>query len=375
MSKILVIDDEDDIRINLTELLEAEGFHVLSAENGKVGLQLAQQSLPDLIICDITMPELDGYGVLEQLRQEPATATIPFIFLTAKVEMSYQRQGMNLGADDYLVKPFTRDDLVKAIGTQLGKQAAYAQRLQSKLNDLRSSITVALPHEFRTPLTSILGYSDLLAEESSLVPPQEIQKFAKQINSSARRLHELIVNFLLYTELELIARDSDAITALKSTLPSEIKAAVTETADQQAQHIQRVADLNLEIEPALVRIGSGYLTKLIEELVRNAFKFSLAGTPVHITGQAAGSNYQLVVHDQGRGMTAEQIADVGAYLQFDRQRYEQQGPGLGLSISRRIAELHGGQLDIDSVFGRETTVHVTLPIYAGTSNQLTTATR
>ena len=370
MNKILVIDDENSIRINLVELLEAEGFHALSAENGLAGLRLAQQSLPDLIICDIMMPGLDGYEVLEHLRQEPTTATIPFIFLTARAGTADQRQGMNLGADDYLVKPFTRDELFTAIRTRLSRQAVFTQRLQAKLNDLRSSITVALPHEFRTPLTCILGYSEMLAEDSSLVQPEEVQQFAKWINSSARRLHELIVNFLLYTELELIDRSPAALAALRSDLPSEIKAAVTATALQQAQKIRRAADLSLEVEPALVGVRSEYLTKLIEELTQNAFKFSQAGTWVRVTGQTAGPSYQLVIHDQGRGMTAEQIADVGAYLQFERHRYEQQGQGLGLSIARRIAELHGGRLEIASVYGCETTVSITLPIYAGASGSV-----
>ena len=364
MSKILVIDDENDIRINLSELLEAEGFQVLSAENGQAGLQLAQQSRPDLIICDIMMPDMDGYGVLEELRQDPALAITPFIFLTAKAGLENQRQGMNLGADDYLVKPYTRDELVKAIRTRLSRQAAFTQQLQAKLNDLRSSISAALPHEFRTPLTCILGFSELIAEDPSLIPLQEIQRFARMINSSAQRLHALILNFLLYSELELVVRDPAAIAALQSASPSAIEAAVTETAVQQAQQLQRAADLRLEIEPALVDIGSEHLIKLIEELVQNAFKFSRAGTPVRVTGQAVGDSYRLVVHDQGRGMTAEQIADVGAYLQFERQHYEQQGQGLGLSIARRIAELHGGRLNIASVYGRETTVGITPPIHS-----------
>ena len=165
MSKLLVIDDDHSVRVNLVELLEAEGFDVLSAKDGRSGVQLARQHLPDLIICDIMMPELDGYGVLEQLRQDPVTATTPFIFLTAKVERSDLRQGMNLGADDYLIKPFTRNELLTAISTRLAKQAAFNQRLQTRLDALRTSITLALPHEFRTPLACILGYSEILAED------------------------------------------------------------------------------------------------------------------------------------------------------------------------------------------------------------------
>src|SRR5512147_1136107 len=102
MNKVLVIEDQDSIRANVLELLDAEGYSVRGAENGRVGIQVAREFLPDVIVSDIIMPEQDGYGVLQELRQDPATATISFIFLTAKADKSEWRQGMNLGADDYL---------------------------------------------------------------------------------------------------------------------------------------------------------------------------------------------------------------------------------------------------------------------------------
>jgi CheY-like chemotaxis protein len=121
MQKILVIEDEESIRTNILELLEAEGFSGISAENGSIGLQLAQEQRPDLIICDVMMPELDGYTVLAILRQDPATAMIPFIFLTARSDAADLRKGMELGANDYLTKPCTPTQLLQAISTQLKK--------------------------------------------------------------------------------------------------------------------------------------------------------------------------------------------------------------------------------------------------------------
>src|SRR5688500_4144252 len=112
MTLILVIEDSDSIRSNIAEILEYEDFTMIQAENGKVGVQRAQESLPDLIICDIMMPELDGYGVLLELRSQTVTATIPFIFLTAKADRESMRLGMVSGADDYLTKPFTSSELL-----------------------------------------------------------------------------------------------------------------------------------------------------------------------------------------------------------------------------------------------------------------------
>ncbi len=121
MKKILVIEDTPEIRENLAEILELDGYQVFEAENGKVGVQLAQQEMPDLIICDVMMPELDGFGVLKILDKKPETATIPFIFLTAKADKADIRKGMNLGADDYITKPFDDVELMEAIEMRLKK--------------------------------------------------------------------------------------------------------------------------------------------------------------------------------------------------------------------------------------------------------------
>jgi anti-anti-sigma factor len=143
MTTILAIEDETEIRENIQEILELEGFDVLTAENGKIGVQLAQEHHPDLIICDVMMPELDGYDVLIALRQDPSTIKIPFIFLSAKAAKDDFRKGMSLGADDYLTKPFTPRDLREAISIRLEKQtmmmARYAQELELAMGSLVST--------------------------------------------------------------------------------------------------------------------------------------------------------------------------------------------------------------------------------------------
>ncbi|WP_427158919.1 EAL domain-containing response regulator [Aliinostoc sp. HNIBRCY26] len=123
MIKILVIEDEELVRENILDLLAAEDFETVSAPNGRIGINLAIAEFPDLILCDMMMPEVDGYGVLTALRQEPLTAAIPFIFLTAKSAKADFRQGMDMGADDYLTKPFTRAELLSAVMNRLERQA------------------------------------------------------------------------------------------------------------------------------------------------------------------------------------------------------------------------------------------------------------
>ncbi len=132
MTKILVIEDETAVRENILELLDAEDFETISAPNGRDGLELAYSELPDLVLCDTMMPEIDGYGVLAGLRKEEITTTIPFIFLTAKSSKLDYRQGMDSGADDYLTKPFTRAELLSAIFSRLEKQANLKKSLVTK---------------------------------------------------------------------------------------------------------------------------------------------------------------------------------------------------------------------------------------------------
>ncbi len=131
MSKILIIEDQPQMRRNLAFILEMEQFEVLTAENGRQGLELARQHAPDLVVCDVMMPEQDGYEVLEALRADATTATLPFIFLTAKGDKPDVRQGMNLGADDYLTKPVTREELLAAVRTRLARQQAHQAELKS----------------------------------------------------------------------------------------------------------------------------------------------------------------------------------------------------------------------------------------------------
>lgn len=128
MKRILVIDDEAKLRQQIAELLRSEGYQVVEARNGREGVERARRELPDLVLCDITMPEMNGHRVLETLRNEPRTAHLPFVFLTGWNEQQDQRTGMNLGADDYLTKPFVPDELLAAVRARLRRAEAAGPR-------------------------------------------------------------------------------------------------------------------------------------------------------------------------------------------------------------------------------------------------------
>ncbi len=160
MKTILVIEDQPVMRHKTVTILKMEGFEVLEAPNGAEGIRLAQEELPDLILCDIMMPDRDGYEVLQAVRVNRATATTPFIFLTAKGEKRELRAGMNLGADDYLIKPAPRAELLEAIDARFERQRLHDERVKHEL----SKITFQPDFSSHAPLVTALGLSEREAE-------------------------------------------------------------------------------------------------------------------------------------------------------------------------------------------------------------------
>ncbi len=361
--KILVIEDAYSLRKDIIEMLGFEGFDVIGAENGLLGVEIAKRVIPDLIICDIMMPSLDGYGVLELLRQHPSTATIPFIFLTALTDRSDMRTGMELGADDYLSKPFSAVELLTTVQSRLKRHQHYDKMMARRMDDLRGNIILALPHELRTPLNVILGFTDLLATDVYSLDPKRIAEMIEHIKTAGLRLYRLIENFLIYTHTEVMISDPSQAVRLRSGYTYYPHQSLQNYARVHLEEIQRAGDLQAEFEPVEgVNIAEEYLKKLIEELVDNAAKFSSAGKPIIIRGEVQGDMYLVSVEDSGRGIGANQLNNLGAYMQFERRIYEQQGAGLGLIICKRLVELTGGQLSIESQEGIGTKVYLHLPI-------------
>jgi two-component system, sensor histidine kinase and response regulator len=364
MKRILVIDDEPGLREMVRMALTQKGFQVEEAENGVTGIEKARQLLPDLVLCDVNMEKVDGYATLSTLRNEALTAAIPFILITGLADPAGMRHGMELGADDYLPKPFTLDGLYAAVEARLKKAQAVREEAERKLADLRDNLSLMLPHELRTPLNGILAYGEILAAEAATLPAPEVAEMGRAIHDSGKRLERLVENFLIYAHIELIAADPQKVAAVRrkrTDLPARL---LERRARAQAELAQRPGDLALEIRELPVPMSEEYLGKLTDELVQNAFKFSAAGTPVRVALFENSAGLALTVSDQGRGFSTEHIARIGAYMQFDRQLHEQQGLGLGLTIAKRLAELHGGTLSIGSQPKGNTQVAVRLPTLA-----------
>src|ERR1700722_2350716 len=361
MKRILVIDDEEWLREMIHLALKQRGFEVIESNNGADGIEKARQELPDLILCDINIEKVDGYLTLASLRNEAPTAAIPFILMTGLADNAGMRHGMELGADDYLAKPFTTDALYAAVEARLKKAQTVRDEAERKLAHLRDNISLMMPHEMRTPLNGILSNAELLAHSAGTLKSAEIAEIGQDIYKSSQRLERLIENFLIYAQLELIAADPQNVNALRIGNTDHADSLIRERATAQASQANRAKDLAIQVSDVSVPMSAEYLAKITEELVQNAFKFSDPGTPVSITLREVYNTVVLSISNQGRGFSTEQIAQIGAYMQFERKINEQQGLGLGLTIAKRLVELHGGAFSIEGRKGEGATVIAKLP--------------
>ncbi len=358
LERILIIEDETELREAIVDFLQIEGFKCIGAADGTEGVELARTELPDMIICDIKMPGLNGHEVLKELRRDSRTSSIPFIFLTALVDKSEVRQGMDLGADDYLTKPFLTEDLLSAIRTRLNK----TQEIRERFQDLRQNITQKLPHELRTPLVSIIGYAQLLMDRYKDYQDPAIIEYSKSIYDAGIRLNKMIQNFLVYTKLKLASGDSHFRVEFQAEPTLITTPLISSIADSIAIKYRRKSDLSVQGNDGTVKISLNEFKLVIEELVDNAFKFSSVGDRVEINAAVSSNDYVISIKDFGRGMTDDQIASIDAYVQFERDEYEQQGMGLGLTISQNLVEMYGGRLMISSEYKKFTEVTVIFPV-------------
>jgi signal transduction histidine kinase len=348
MKKILVIEDDRVIRLVVREVLGLNGYEVVEAINGTEGLRLAFEQPPDLIICDVAMPGPDGFAVLKALREHPATRSIPLVFLTARTDRESVRLGMNLGAEDYITKPFASEELLRSVAARLERKGAVEARIEQEIDGLRTSLTEALPHELLTPLSAILAIASLLEKEAESVSRAQVRELSRLIRESAERQHQLINRSLTFAELELAAQTGGPRAAFSGHLTSSVRRTIEQAATAVARKAGRLDDLRLALGDGVLPVEERWLTLLTTELCDNALKFSAPRQRVQVSARWTGSQFELAVEDEGRGLTAEQLTLVSAYRQFGRAQYQQKGLGLGLAICRRIAEFHGGSLQVTS---------------------------
>ncbi len=358
MKTILVVDDAEFILESASTLLRFEGYNVLTAIDGEEGVEVAFREKPDLILCDISMPKLDGYGVLDKIRSNLDTETTPFIFLTAFTEKSNMRAGMEKGADDFLIKPYTRDELISAIDAQWNKHSRIEKQVQEKVDEVGKSVTYNLPHEFRTVLNEVINSAKYMNAYSNEIAAEEIQEVSNDIVESSNRLLKITENFLTFARIEPFVSNPAKRKQLRNSKTEEPAAIIYDIASMKASKYNRNEDIILgnNISDIRVQISTESFHKIVDELLDNAFRFSNPGKKVEVAVWEENNLIYFSIKDQGRGMTKNQINSIAALAQFERSVYEQQGIGMGLVICKKLVEIHDGTFLIDSIVNEGTII-------------------
>jgi DNA-binding response OmpR family regulator len=337
MKKILVIEDEQDVRDSIQEIVEMAGYDVTPIANGAAGIKELMHNPFDLIICDIMMPEMDGFSLLSALKKDPSFVT-PFIFLTAKVQSNDLRNGMNLGADDYLHKPFKSKDLLSAIETRLSKHEKLNKLQNQKAALLEKTIELMVGHEFKNPMNGIINFNTLIAENAISLNNEKLQSLCSYLHISADRLLTTYDKINTYYTLQK-ALHLHEIPEMGAPDPHHI----IDVIKSVLHKYDRVKDLDYT-EPKPPLFFSKLIHTAAKELIENACKFSEKGTPISVRIFEDAGGKSIRVSNQTMHTTAAALNQYRLFEQHHREVAEQQGLGIGLAITKLIASIHKGNL-------------------------------
>ncbi len=368
MTKILVIEDEAMLREEVMDWLTFEDFEVLGAEDGLAGVAAATEHSPDLIVCDITMPRLNGYGVLLEINANPKTAGIPFIFMTARAAHDDIREGMRLGADDYITKPFTRLELLQTIQARLEKKVLQARNQQSQIDELqqalaqehetrvvKAKLVAMFSHDFRNPLAIILSANSLLRDYSDRLDAHRRQQHLNNIDSAVRQLIQMLDDMLIVAQIETGNLD---VMPEPVNVGQFVQNIVEEFRTIHGTSYQLLFDSTVdEAIMADVRL----LRQIGANLISNAIKYSPKHSQVRVTVDCHNDTCILSVQDQGIGIPeADQVHLFDGFRRGSNVG-KISGTGLGMPIVKQAVELQGGSIHLESQVGIGTTVTVTIP--------------
>lgn len=368
MPRILVVEDEANILEEIMDWLQFEGYEVQGATNGRLGLQAIEQSCPDLIISDVSMPEMDGYELLMEVRSNPQYVHIPFIFLSAAAERAAIRRGMNIGADDYLTKPFTHSEVMNAINARLQKKVAEDAQLQSRVdmlyaslneerekNLLKTRLVAMFSHDFRNPLASILSSAGIIHNYEDRLSPERKKQHLERIESSVHLLSQMLDDMLMIAEveggyLEFAPKQLDLTTFVR------------EIVEEFRLIDQNMHDIDLDCPFSLLAsVDPKLLRHILANLIANAIKYSDTGTRITVRVEPQDHHLTFIVEDRGIGIPADNLQHLFAPFYRADNVGEEKGTGLGLSIVQTCVELHQGRIEVESELQRGTRFIVTIP--------------
>lgn len=352
--KILVIDDELLIRETLSELLTLQNYEIKNAKNGQIALDVLDYWIPDLIICDIMMPVMDGQTFQKTVYNNKLLSTIPFVFLTAKVEENLMRNCFNEGADDFLTKPFKVKELLATVQSKIER----FKKIKNTTN-LYIGESKYFSHEINTPLNGILGSIDLLMDDTLNLSKEDVIIFQEGIKTSGERLNRTMQNIMHFENIK-----NNKFTVSEDDC-SEIKNVFKNVLNKISFHYKKQKNRVVsELTTAELEISKTNLSFILFELLDNGLKFSPKNKKVVIEGSVFSDEYyEINIFDYGIGFKEDELKLIDATVQFNRDEREQQGLGLGLFITKSIIKKSNGIISIVSKENEGSKISILLPIH------------
>lgn len=353
---ILVVEDNATLNRVLCTLLAEQGYAVESAHDGADALDKLHHYAPDLIVTDVVMPEMDGHTLLQQIRSDPNTYHLPVIFLTGYASADDRQRAKELGVEEYLTKPLDSSDLIHSVRNALLRRQATERHIDYRVETIRTQILNLVQHEFRTPLTLIMGYGEYLQEiiedqGIQAVDEKELRQSLDAILEGSRRLHHLVESFLTLANL---GRDTLPEEDIYPLDPLALwRESVTMLREEiNASPLQVI--LNEPPDPVIIYGVMELLREALVRLLDNALRYRRSTSQfVWLTVVTKPGFVGWEIRDEGIGIAPQRIATLAApFARLHKPGVATHGAGLSLTLARRVAELHGGTLTIDSEEGR-----------------------
>ena len=361
--KILVVDDVMSNVLLLKILLTNEQFQVITCSNGNSCLELARTEPPDLILLDVMMPDISGFDTCSELRKDEETKDIPVIFLTALNNPADLVRGFQVGGNDFLTKPFNKEELVMRVMHQISLVAAK-RIIVSQNIELRRTISnrdkmySVIAHDLRSPMASIRMVLNLLV---NAIPPetigQELFDLIDKANRESEETHDLLDNLLKWTKsqtgrLNVVLQEFDLAEVVPGVV--DIFVMIAET-----KHIK----LNLNIEEGVeVNADKDMLKTVIRNFISNAIKFSNENSTIDISVKNEAPMARISVRDHGVGISADRIATLFSDGKTTYGTANEEGSGLGLQLCKDFAVKNGGDVEVTSIEGEGSTFSVLVPL-------------
>jgi signal transduction histidine kinase len=354
--RIVWADDNADMREYVTRLL-TEHFEVISVANGVEALQSIRDQVPDLVLSDVMMPQLDGFGLLAALRADPRTQTVPVILLSARAGTEASTEGIDAGADDYLIKPFAARELVARVRTHvaLGRtrhawaaELARANQELVRANTELEAFTYSVSHDLRAPLRAINSFAQIVLEDDTLDDASR-RRMLQAVCRNGQRMHAIIDDLLTLSRAgkDELRREPVDLSQIARRILNEL----------HLRNPSRIVEITVR-DGMIATADSRLVAIALENLLGNAWKFTSKRSNAEITVDCEDDSV-LAVHDNGAGFDMAHTANLFEPFQRLHSGHEFEGTGIGLAIVRRVAERHGGRVWASSEVERGATFRIT----------------